>query len=570
MRTVLFMIAAAACVVFGDRAYAVTTQTVGAGSAVTTLDRAATFDSLTSVNVVHLDIYSEGGLSITTSGDSWAADLTSAPTLDPFHGVNGTDRAFYAIAWGNNDWVTIQTTNLASIHGLEFMYGNTWTTGDIYGPYPWGNHGAALEWQTWKNGSLVSSGIVTPILEMGTIIGFSDAAGFDQLLVRSTIASSGDPTLQAIALDNLQVQLNDCSGVDNCSAHGACVALNTCVCTTGWSGSKCATPTCLGANGCSGHGTCIAPDTCQCDPNWTGADCSTSLPPHDSVVLPVGPINVTIPKSNAPPPKAVNVKVKVRNADPATEAPVDSILLTAESVDCPPGITVGAPDFLPSTPAADNPILIPGGKTKTAIVPVTVHAADFLTFNHLAPARCTLRFIASTQVPVGTDPTPNNTVTAELNVIDKNDPESPSPPHESVLKSIKPLQATLPKKATAPVLKHVHPVVINADILPAPDAGDAITVSVDATACPWIVLGTLDMDAATLGGQSAATVKGGKSAKGKLELQVQTSAVSTPNAKSPARCTVVLRAIGPTVPDPGPSNSQTTLTIDVIDLHDVP
>jgi hypothetical protein len=44
----------------------------------------------------------------------------------------------------------------------------------------------------------------------------------------------------------------------------------------------------------------------------------------------------------------------------------------------------------------------------------------------------------------------------------------------------------------------------------------------------------------------------------------------SPNAKSPARCTVVLHANGPNVPDPDPSNNQTTLTIDVIDLHDVP
>ena len=55
---------------------------------------------------------------------------------------------------------------------------------------------------------MVSSGTIggSPLLEMGTILGFSDSAGFDQLLVRSTIASSGNPNLQAIALDNLQVQ----------------------------------------------------------------------------------------------------------------------------------------------------------------------------------------------------------------------------------------------------------------------------------------------------------------------------------------------------------------------------
>ena len=303
-------------------------------------------------------------------------------------------------------------------------------------------------------------------------------------------------------------------------------------------------------------------------PTQTPADTAlptATLTTHDSVVLPVAPINVTIakPKKGAPLPKTVKVKVKVRNADPSTEVAGDSILLTAESVDCPAGVTVGTPDFLPSTTAADNPILIPGGKTKTATVPITVQAADFLTFNHKAPTRCTLRFTATTQIPVSNDPTPNNVVTAELNVIDNNDPESASPPrHESVLKSIPPLRLTVRKNAASPVIKHVHPVVLNADILPAPDTGDVITVDVDAPGCPWITVDSPDMDSATH--QNQVTVKGGKSVTGTLKVHVLLEAVVTPNADSPARCTVVLRATGPGAPDPEPSNNQTTLTIDVI------
>jgi len=208
-----FIIIGGACVGFVGRANGETIQTLGAGSAVTSIARSATFDALTSTNVVHLDTYSEGGLSITTSGDSWAADWESpgwADRLDPFHLPNWTDRAFYAIAWGNNDWVTIQTTpDSLGISGLEFMYGNTWTTGDIYGQYPWGNQNAIVEWQTWVGDTMVSSGTVgdAQILALGTILGFNDPGGFERLLVRSTIANSGDPNLQAIALDNVHVQL---------------------------------------------------------------------------------------------------------------------------------------------------------------------------------------------------------------------------------------------------------------------------------------------------------------------------------------------------------------------------
>ncbi len=129
-----------------------------------------------------------------------------AALLDPFGGL-GTDRAFYAISSGNNDWVTIQTTNTSLMHGIEFMYGNTWSTGNSQAP--WGNPNAALHWQTWNNGVLVSTGTngPVPLLPVGTIVGFYDHAGFDQLLVRSTIAFSADPTLQALALDNLEVML---------------------------------------------------------------------------------------------------------------------------------------------------------------------------------------------------------------------------------------------------------------------------------------------------------------------------------------------------------------------------
>jgi hypothetical protein len=68
-----------------------------------------------------------------------------------------------------------------------------------------------LEWQTWNNGTLVSVGTngPVPMLSLGTVVGFYDPAGFDQLLVRATIAGSGDPTLQAVALDDLRVMLTN-------------------------------------------------------------------------------------------------------------------------------------------------------------------------------------------------------------------------------------------------------------------------------------------------------------------------------------------------------------------------
>jgi hypothetical protein len=83
------LVIGALCFVVNDHSYAATVQTQGAGSAVSTVDRFATFDSLNATNVVHLESYTEGGLQIITSADSWAADNAMAAKLDPFHGARG-------------------------------------------------------------------------------------------------------------------------------------------------------------------------------------------------------------------------------------------------------------------------------------------------------------------------------------------------------------------------------------------------------------------------------------------------------------------------------------------------
>jgi hypothetical protein len=233
-------LACGACFLPAGQAAAATIQTLGDRSAVASIDRSAEFDPL-AANGTPISDYTEGGLFIGVNGDSWVGQ--GLPLFDPFHGASGPDRTFFFPFGGSDGWVTIQTTDSRKIFGIEFMYGNGWTTGDIYG-VPWGNHDAIVVWQTWSGGSMVSSGTIGggPLLEMGTILGFYDPAGVDQLLVKCTIASSGDPTLQALALDHVHVQLTDCSALGNCS----------------------------------GHGTCVATGTCMCDPNWIGADCSVS------------------------------------------------------------------------------------------------------------------------------------------------------------------------------------------------------------------------------------------------------------------------------------------------------
>jgi hypothetical protein len=188
-----------ACLAVDVSLFAQTTQTIGAGSAVTRIDRAASFDAI-SQDGIALSDYTEAGLFIGVDGDS----LTG---FDPFHGVGGPSPTFEYPDFGSPGWVTIYATDAKPIYAVEFMYGNGWTTGDP--TWPWGNDQAVLEWETWKGGTMVSSGTVgdTQTLSMGTIVGFYDPSGFDELHLRCRVDTSVD--LQALALDSLNVQLWD-------------------------------------------------------------------------------------------------------------------------------------------------------------------------------------------------------------------------------------------------------------------------------------------------------------------------------------------------------------------------
>jgi PEP-CTERM motif-containing protein len=215
---------------FGNLLHAATMQSFGSGSAVTTADRADSFDSLNFANSgFPLDNYSSNGLDVRTNGNVFYGDdtygfiTTANQYFNPFHlsespgsphypsyyNVGGGFYFSYDGDFGNTDAVTIEATDHKPIYGIEFLYGNGWTTGDIFGTYPWGSNTAVVEWQTRSSGSLVSSGFVTT--GVGTVLGFYDPDGFDQLIVKAPHPNSSDPTLQELALDNLVVQLSPAS-----------------------------------------------------------------------------------------------------------------------------------------------------------------------------------------------------------------------------------------------------------------------------------------------------------------------------------------------------------------------
>lgn len=205
------LIIAGAYGVSSDPVNAETIQTQGSGSAVTSIDRSATFDSLDYLNNgTPLSDYIEDSLMISTEGDSLSGwGPTVQPYFNPFHlPLDPATQAFYFPEAGNAGWVTIETSDSEKIFGVEFLYGNGWTTGDIYG-VPWGNEMGYVEWQTLNGGSVVSSGQIgpNPILALATVLGFYDMDGFDQLQVKCRIENSYPPDWQALALDDVQVQI---------------------------------------------------------------------------------------------------------------------------------------------------------------------------------------------------------------------------------------------------------------------------------------------------------------------------------------------------------------------------
>jgi hypothetical protein len=157
-------------------------------------------------------------------------------------------------------------------------------------------------------------------------------------------------------------------------------------------------------------------------------------------------------------------------------------------------------------------------------------------------------------------------MTFDVEVFDRNDVPLATP-HESFVRAAKPL--TLKLGLGKPSLVKTAKVQPGSgDLLPTPEdpASHPVTVGVTSD-CPPGVVGALDFDPATPGAQDGVSLGGGKVANGKLPLTVADATFVSPSKLSPLRCRATLTVTGPPG-DTDPSNDQTTLVIDVIDLND--
>ncbi len=285
-------------------------------------------------------------------------------------------------------------------------------------------------------------------------------------------------------------------------------------------------------------------------------------PVHDTVVLPLRPVAVTIPLGKTSVTKTL--MVKVRNAD-LTHTTGYPVKLVVDDSDCGPlGTVASTPDFMPAMPLAQNSVTIADGKAKTAKVLLTINSSAFTSFNRRAPHRCTLWFTSSADVGLNGDPTlSNNTLPVELSITDLNDPDQIAV-HESTIASLNPVTLNILSGKTSKAMT-VRPKVGNADAGESP--GDVITGSAADGTCPAGTVGAVDLSALS-GIQPSATVAGGMKRSGTLQVTA-TTARCTPNKLAPQRCIATVSASGPGGDSDG-TNSTTRLVIDVVDKNDSP
>jgi len=165
-------------------------------------DRTATFDSITSIDILNpnppatdLNTYMEDGLSITV-------DDTSGVGFEAFN--DSTSTQFHFGEGGNNSFVTITGTDAATFSAIEFKLG--------HGVLDFSNLPSVvgttnLLWQTVSNGVESSINFVAD-LDVGTFVSWTEnMQGFEELRVAANSTFTSNSTFGAenlIALDDVK------------------------------------------------------------------------------------------------------------------------------------------------------------------------------------------------------------------------------------------------------------------------------------------------------------------------------------------------------------------------------
>ena len=183
-------------------AVAATIQTSGTGSAVTSVDALANFES--NPAALFDNPYSEGNMVFSRTSltfDNNGCGFAGCVGHTGFSGFVGTGNYMYGT--GNGGFFEITAGGSNTFKGLEFITGSGFSLTSI-----------TTFWEAYDAGSsLVGSGSV--LLPTGTVIGFSDASGFKRLRFTSENGPSANftSTFNAPAFDSVRGQFSNVSAV---------------------------------------------------------------------------------------------------------------------------------------------------------------------------------------------------------------------------------------------------------------------------------------------------------------------------------------------------------------------
>lgn len=171
------------------RANAQVTLTSGAGSAVTSVDRIATFDNVTTGT--NLNGYTEGNLIISVPG-------TAYEEYDPTFGAGGFNGHFHYPSGGAFAATAILAQDGADLKAIEFNIG----TGFF-------SRATDFHYFVFNNGVPLGDSYFTAPL--GSVVGFIANVTVDEIRIgayndTSTAQAATTSSFQALALDNLKVQ----------------------------------------------------------------------------------------------------------------------------------------------------------------------------------------------------------------------------------------------------------------------------------------------------------------------------------------------------------------------------
>lgn len=156
---------AAIALVLSTSINAAPVYSTGAGTAVISTDFSATFELLGEDQT--LSNYQEGGLTFNTIGDSNSSACNDGTLCNNHSGFQGMSGGIYYLPQYG---AIITATNNESFSAFEVMVGTGYSDAILHGV-----------WETYSLGVLTGSGVFDE--SVGTIVGLSDAAGFDEVRI---------------------------------------------------------------------------------------------------------------------------------------------------------------------------------------------------------------------------------------------------------------------------------------------------------------------------------------------------------------------------------------------------